>query len=527
MRPPVLLVIGMLGLIGCHQLSRIDLSQREDALVFLVAVNQAGSPLRISGPVGLQDGRVAFGERPQIELRAQEAEVVLVAISMASLSQRFPGFVRDRAGELNVLIEAPPAQPVQAVDEQLNTSVLAALPQASFERLALDAEASAEPLSSAELERLQARLSITVPVDPEFCRPQQISALVPFGRDRAVTEGLENIAEGGNRMQDLAATEDGELLFLISPGALYAVRRGRNVQPQGVLPGGAFFSAGPGSLGRFALDPRPGAQRRLIVLGEHEDRSTDPPVFRTEAFDVRFENDALTLVGTATAAVGHRFRDVDVDAQGRAMIVGDGGWVWILDPEGPTRSFKVPDIAPDNTARRVVWLKEQGPAEPFDALITTKSQVHLWEESGRFESARFVQPTGSNVTFYAVEEGEGALWAGGTGGVLVEYKPSRGWTRVDVMPPPSFLKCGGPEFLQQRQQVLNIRGLAFDRDHLHVTLDDCTSVMHLRTSDQCASLTAPLGEEANVTSNGYLDSIFGGRLFVIGRNGVVLTTNTP
>ncbi len=209
----------VLCLTACNELSRFDLSERPDALLFLVTADDLFTPLRTSEPLGLQGGRVSFGARPQLELREEERLALLLDVPLQSFFDRFPGFSPELEAGLSLQLDTPPQTPERVVAQDLSMSILSALPdEATFERLALEPESRLGlPVSQEQAQALAANLRLSVEVDPEHCRPE-LGALTPYGATANILSALGELREDERDFEDgVSVDSSGELLLLLAP----------------------------------------------------------------------------------------------------------------------------------------------------------------------------------------------------------------------------------------------------------------------------------------------------------------------
>lgn len=516
----------VLCLTACTELTQIDFSERPDALLFLVTADDLFTPLRTSEPLGLQEGRVIFGARPQLELREEERLALLVDVPLQAFFERFPGFSEELEAGLSLQLGTPPQTPQRVVAQDLSLSIQSVLPsETRFERLALEpGPRSGFPVPQAQVQALTANLRLSVEVEPEHCKPA-LGPLTPFGAASNILGALGELQNNERDIEDAVSVDPaGSTLLLLASGALYVARRGALVQPSDKLSSAALFPGAVGELERVAIDRRrtPKGHQRVIAVGHATDATTVPPRVMSYAFELRLSAQGkLEYVSTATIAEGFEFKDVDIDASGRTAIIGDGGNLLLLDPGGSVRRVSIPNVDPSDVARRVLWL-----SGGFSLLASTRNQLNLWNErADLWINERFFQQTSENAHFFGLADHDLHFWGGGSGGIFARYtnSPVPSWETPTPLPPPRFLKCGKPDFLENPQLGSSILSISISPGYLHLAIDDCNALVHVRTRDLCTSLTTPTGESPQVTSESYRQVLsVAGSVIVAGEQGRVL-----
>ncbi len=285
-----------------------------------------------------------------------------------------------------------------------------------------------------------------------------------------------------------------------------------------------MFPGAVGELERLAIDRRltPEGDQRVVAVGHTTDSTTVPPKPMGYAFELRLSSQGtLEYVGTATITEGFELKDVDIDASGRAAIIGDGGNLLFLDPSGAVRRVSLPSVDPSDVGRRVLWLSGE-----YSLIASTRNQLNLWIESADdWRNQRFIQQTSENAHFFGLADHDQHYWGGGSGGIFARYSgfSARGWELPTPLPPPRYLKCGKPDFLEKPQLGSSILSISASPGYLHLAVDDCNALVHVRTRDLCTSLTTPTDESPQVTSERYRQVIgAGGSVIVAGDQGRVL-----
>lgn len=512
MRPSVPLILNralLLALLtGCSggELSTFDLSDREDVVAFVAVLGHQRQVLRVTRVFGVQDGKISFGDRPQLTLTGDEVDAVLVELDQAALAAAHPDYDRARTSELSVELASPPVPPrVRALAAPIKA---AELPKSGLRLSSEDA-----------LDEVTRSVTLLLPVDPEHCRPTT-AAFEPFGARPEVVDSAEpDVSDfrGAVRVGERLVIWTADRLHVLDPGG--AVDEKASLVLQQVL--------GPDlrpAIQDLALDPVPRANgaRRLVFTVDRI--ATDGRVDSALMEASLSAAGALSFTGTATV-VPPEHRDlegVDVSEEGRAAFLSEEGVVYLEEASGAFSTLRLEDLTDNPKARSVVWTGDA--ARPL--FVTSRDRIHVLDAAtARFDAFTTTLSTRQSLHLYGAARvpGTSEIWAAGTRGYVTRWA---GGPPEPVVPslPPRYVECSQAQgdlalFVHQ------VEDLAAWGEHVYLILEACSAVMAVRRQDGCASLLPVLSDQVE-TVDGETEGLLGiraseGRIVVVGRRGRV------
>jgi hypothetical protein len=534
------------ALCACHarDVTSVPIDPKLSGYFFFVTLGAHDEPTRVSTVFGAQGGMLAFGGAPIIALESGEARAVIVSVASADLASIYAGFDASRSSQIAVALAPPPDAPIFHVAG--STSALSA-------RLPSTAQifGGSEQLKS----DLLARITLTFPIDLEYCRNDLPTEMHPFGdtaqllSDPTIAIPFEDTALPVNagdfsRVVARAIYLDADHVLMLLPGTVFIVDRGRPIylpvstDPQATA---KSLSLGAGALARSAaIDPAPPAadgSRRVLLAGGSGVRAI--------VWELSVSSAGLRLVSTATIhsavqdaaaqnAQNTRLYDVAIDASGNAFAVGESDML-LIRPAGATAFTDAPHtgLIPGSCYRRLAFTGD--PTQPH--LIGEDNGVLYVGDiaSGRYQTFMRTDRRDS-VSFkgLAAADGGADLWAVGAEGSIFRRSlgtwsmigESAGTASLELVAPPRLVPCAsdlGGSALYRVNADLN--AVVLTRDDAYIAISGCNAELRVRRrgSDPqvgpCASVLT-LGGLAPAPSSVFAESVdvldrrvlFGGRL---------------
>lgn len=524
------LLLTALVLAGCSETFSFPLSDVEFDYGFVVTFGEAGGPKRVSRAFGVADGRVVFGEVPALELEEEERRFIFVALKKGVIH---PAFVPARAAEIEGLLEAPPPGLVvepSAANGRL-TGKLRLPDDATLLTSALDGD-DLRPVEPGEFD-LTDRITIRIPVNPEYCQNVGQTELAPYAADARPIPASDTI-------NTVHLLDEGRLLVADST-RIFIVPRG-GVTDTSTRPGPLWsvFDDPAGmpkdSLRSVAVGPkRPDGSLPVVAVGG--EYVVEPTYAR--AWPLRIEGDRIVQEGPSVQTAGDAFRSVGFTPDGRVWIGGNEGIIATLDEDGALATAVIlphRDDLHDYTAA----IHATGDSE-YPLMISTRSRVHVLDREGTWTS-QFIQRGGilgpDPLVFFGlglVRDQEGAeLWAVGSRSQIARRRDDGSFILLEdeemtLSYPPRFEACASSrnpgEPLDFNRHIF---AAAIGSAYVHLAYENCSALVAVRRSDLCVSMVPrrgapPTFEEASIRS---MDRR--GHLLVVGTtDGQVLESILP
>ncbi len=522
--------LGVLLLAGCssHHVTEIDLTQGAgDEVVFFVVFDEANAIARTTTPLRLDADGASGGEAPSITLERDEASVVLVRFGLDTL---VTGYEPERFDDLEIRIAPPPAERTRRLAPGGRTVSDSALPPtATLARVELRAEGDAlAPLDAGErlASGVRTGLTLTTPIDPEFCRNVDAEPLRPFGA--AASVGVVEPEPFGT-LRAVAHVEP-DVLLVGTGSALYVLRRGGVVSAPPLTPGtpGPWLpyetlAPEPNGLGNgsVAVDPTTAGQAsRRVVLTVETDLGGE--LFRGYVFELTYQDGTIGDVVTATV-VETRVRDVAFAEDGSYAVVGDEGTFVVVSPDGAIRAYPIPP--PNGTrdeARTVV--ATQDPEFPW--IAGTRNRLHrLAVARGAWSTQGVTPPSQESLHFVGLTSStDGAparSWALGAAGLLMTFEDGE-WVKQPLLMPPAFGPCSPSGAVAEPELTGPMEAMAQSGGYLYTVAKGCTGFPVVRETDRCVSMLAIEGRPVELVDD-FIEAaeVSNGELVVVGHRGEV------
>ncbi|MCK6551076.1 hypothetical protein L6R52_34895 [Myxococcota bacterium] len=499
-----------------------------------VAIDASGAPVRTGDVWGVEDGRVVFGGDPRFALEPGE-DAVVVSFTADALRAISPGFLGARETELRVRVAPPPEAPRLAVDDD-PTLVDAALPDALSVRTGTgrsdDATTRARLVAS-----LRATLTLTLPIDPEHCRPEPPIRFVPYGATAQLFPSTLAIpgepsgqpSEWWRKIRS-AHVIDEDLVFAATAKVLFLVERGRapSLPP---TPGG-FDPAEPAptvfvdDLGTFepvatvtAIEPtqRTPGEHVVVVAGFDEGRLV--------VWELSVSRRGIVVLGRVPIE-GDAFRgvlfDVAVDGAGNTVITGRG--LMLARPAGAAAFRRVLAPDADGDLRRIVATSDAARphfvGEDTGQLFLGDALAERWEIFLRGDRL-------NDRRYYGLAADDGELWAVGPKGTLFRSLEGVAFAPLEVQLPPSAYACGSAAVEGGLPRLTRtMTDVQLDDDAAYLLLAECSGVLRVRRSDLCATTIAAEGTDIAARETGWgMRTLAAGQLFVYGNLGELLVAD--
>jgi hypothetical protein len=499
------------ALLGCtkHDLVTIDLSDRLDVVAFVVVLDEGGLPLRVTRPFGVTNGEVSFGERAQLELVEGEASAVLVEIEHAELAIARPDYVRSRAEEIGVEVRPPPEPPL--LDDRDAEEPLESGP--------LPANAAIGEVSPEVADTIRSSLTLTLPVDPEYCRPTR-ERFVAFG---AALEAYPIQNDGARDFRDFVRV--GDLVVIRGFDRMLVLERGGMIDPPAVLKLGEVFPGDAMStFDSIAVDPTPRMDGSTGIAATI-DRDLPNGGSESVLAEIALDGTALRYVGTATATLEIDYSVVDVSSDGTAAFVAEEGFLFVEEGAGFAKITVPVDMNDNPKLRQIIWTED--PSRPL--MFTSRNNVHFYNPAtGRFISEVLSTVTEQSLHFQSLRsfrgrDGGEEIWGAGTFGYILRYRRQT-LERIEAKLPPRYAVCAGAQadtsaFTDPVADVAVLDGYAY------AVVARCSAVLAVRIEDGCSSLIPAVGDAVSILDPDAeaLQAIdaSNGELILVGRRGRV------
>ncbi|MCK6547655.1 hypothetical protein L6R52_17525, partial [Myxococcota bacterium] len=399
-------------------------------LAFPVIVDALGEPRSVLAPLSIRGGVVSPSDPTLLSVDVDRETLVLVGLTAGALSDVEPAFVRARLADVELRRAAPPETSTwRAADG------LAELPIPSTAALLALEDDGLVPAPTALSAALVARLSVTVPIDPEHCSAGLPSELHPFG---VASELLPDATDGGALDRVVRVDDDHLVGVTRAGGRLHVLTRGGAAGPAVTLPApeGVFAE-----VNGLAYDA---AARRVLVAGRVVTCAEGPACETGTVWEVSMGEGGLEGAVTSTRAAGHELTSVAIDRLGRALVTGTDGLLLVRDPG--TSSFVRAPALPTHEPR--------GERADLDHVIALVDPAALHAIAGVFRifagdatvpDVRFeaiAATAGQTTRFRSVAEApDGELWVVARPSALLRGRVGRGFTAVEPRLPPRYAPC--------------------------------------------------------------------------------------
>ncbi|MEQ8278053.1 MAG: hypothetical protein RMA76_28390 [Deltaproteobacteria bacterium] len=519
------------GAAGCttHHVTEVDLAaDAARTISFFVVLDEANTITRTTTPLFVEADGTSRGTARSVTLDGDEAHVVLVRVPVEVLG---PSFVGSRFDDVEVRVEAPPMERLRRFATGGGTVVDAAIPgDAELSRVDFEGATTA-PISSddALASRVRGAITLTTPVDPEFCRDTSIAPLAAFGAEAK----LELPGEGGaTTLRGLIAVEP-DVVVVAAQGGLYVVRRGGRAQTPALVPG----TPGPwldltalspevdnGFFAGLAVDPRDanGSSRRIVLAVTMEYALEQ---FRSAVYEVTYRDGTLGEVVTSTV-FDHRARDVAFAADGTYAVIGDEGTFLEGRPDGTLRSLPIPaPVGPIDESRQVIATEDP----EFPWVAATRGRLHRFVDERQAWSGKIIiQPSQESLHFAGLsavrEDGEIGIWALGSAGLLLKLEDGD-WAEKPLVMPPSYGPCSPSGNVATPILAGSTEALGGGEGLLFPVKTGCTAVPVVRVSDTCTWML-PIEGRATRLGDDLIEviDVFDGELFAAGKGAYLYST---
>jgi hypothetical protein len=476
------LAISAAAIAGCtkRDVTTIDLSDRGSEIAFVALLDELDRAVRVTQPFGVEQGVLSFGERPQLQLNADEAAAVLIELDRAAFMARHPDFVAARAPELRVALAVPPASDLVDGSDLLRITKNAAIDPDGTEISEL-LEVGTITADSPRGRNILAQLTLTIPSDPEYCRPTT-NAFEPFGAEATVLSSDDRFARSIEQAIHL-----GSRALLRTQSAVHVLERGGTIDvPRSFH---AARVAEPGFKPYIKGMDVDGERVMAAVMRTREEPPNDSLLV-----ELSLTSTGVSYARTVLRVDPGELEAVAVSNVGRVATMAEDGRVFL--EERSTYSVRsIDDPTPDPKARSLLWT--DSPLQPL--IATSRNRIHFSSTSiDRFSGTLLRTPTEMSVHVYGLAQDGDDIWGGGSHGFLLRSGGTL--DRLTVTPPPRYIGCataqGGALVLED-----DITAIAIAGDHAYLVLTKCSAVAALRLSDRCMSLVSVDGTEPHLVDD--------------------------
>lgn len=494
------------------QVDRLDVPSAQPDYFFYVVFDAAGMPARLSAVYGVDGGKVVSGGDPLLKLEDGESRAAAVALTKEELTALHGGFLPEQTERITVALAEPPDAPITFDDH-----ALAALPNTA-------------QIFGATIEEVSPAITLSLPVEPEWCKPSHGTAMRPFGATAELLPPSVVIDGEGDQLDDrfrrLVSVHklDGDRVLAASQWLIFIVHRGEafgahvfrvdRAQPETIEINSLYLGSADAN-----------GVRPMIAGGK---QGAYPAVFELE-----LEGDDVRFVRTATIVrveTGNPFiHDAIVDRRGDTIAVGDGGTA-IIRRRGESQFVARAPLSKRTGAEYVFWrIIDTGDANAPHLLTENDGRLMLgdmasdawqtFERGDRLDNRRFYG--------LAVAPGGGEYWAAGVKG-SVFANAGAGWEKLDLFVPPSFTPCATPTPEGRRAFTSTLRAVALDAEAGYLAFSDCNVVLRVTREEHCVSVLSSDGAPAMPT---HLDwqaiEVADGEMIVGGSNGLLFSISSP
>jgi hypothetical protein len=512
------------ALVSCAETIQVDVAGVPLDYGSVVTFSDTGEPVAASAVFGVEDGRVVFGELPQIRLGPDEASFALIALARDGIH---PAFVPSRATELDVLLEpSPDALVVEGTDLTRLDGRIRVPDQATISTARFD-----DPVlrpGEVDLERITLR----IPVDPEYCLDPMQTELAPYGADVRPRGPLQDI---------VAALEiDGDRAVVASKTEIYVLPRHGTTSTVWRLPDDPDYVPGE-QLNDVAIGaPRTDGSREILAVGGFLERDAELPTFG-KIWRLRLDGDRVTRDGPLfRVGAGLWFRVVAYGPDGCAFAGQEDGHLLVRADERSPWIDEVALMTRTDVPRFVGQLVATGDPE-FPLMASTKNYVHRMNASRVWESEILMRggilgPESNNYEGLGLVRDGGVpdFWAGGQRGQIgrkagaepFELFENRG---IAIGYPPRFSACAssanpGEPLTYNRE----INDLVVAGDHVFMAYENCRALVVLRRADLCVWMLPIAGQATAFVEDSFVVmSRSGRRILVASEDGELYETLLP
>lgn len=463
-------LVAGLGLAACGPPApfEIDLSTEGDAVAAVVFLDAEGLPVRTLPAFGLDDGRLAFGTRPQEKLQGEEDRIAWVVVPRTLLDERFPGAWAARE-TFQLAAGVPPSSPrAEPSPDRLRWRW----------RMPLLPEVE---VRGDELGRARAGLTLLFEQEAEPCRDPDRGSLVPYADRAAPVE-----AAGAGRLRSLAVLDPARVV--VGGRGLFVLERGRpfggvSLAPEVLMhPNAEVFA--------LAADPRTlGAAETRLYAALYVAEGGPP---RSALVEVRLDATGLHFVRTATV-VQAELRALDVGPRGEVATSADSGVVVLTGPDGQGLFRQDIESAPRLPGRARALAFTTFPEEPL--LVTSTSRLHARTPEGGDWRQYLLNRFRATIEIQGLAVDGEEAWIGGSDNALIHRRSLNDFQQIVLTYPPRLGQCSdGSEGMPPLTTSLDIGSIALlDRDPI-LSYQRCTTLFRVRRSDGCVSSIPVEGE---------------------------------
>lgn len=488
------------------QVDELDVPSANADYFFWVAYDEDGRAQRVSGVFGLEGSKIVFGGDPLFRLEDGERGAAAIAFTREALREMHGGFLEARAAEITVAVAAPPDETIAE-----DARAIAAVPSA------------AQLIGAGDKTALESNLTLTFPIDPEWCKSDRGTRLEAFGATGQLLPPevrLPDEGDGGpiDQLRTLIFAEkiDADRVLVASERLLYVVRRGAPFEEPA-------FRVTDMILYAVALAPKT-ADGAIPIYGAG--MKNDRPAIAEFALD---PGGAIRFVETTTASAREgRLLDILIDGEGNLIAAGDNNF-FMVRRAGEAAIVNAPPAGskPIDIYRKVIATGD--PEHPHlvtetDGLLYYGDAISgdwsLFERNDRFDNRRF-------YGLAASPDGR-EHWAAGPKGSVFARTRDNIWEPLLLQVPPRFGPC--TTIAADGTRVFNntIRAVALDDEAGYLAFGDCNAMLRVRRSDRCVSV---LSAEDEPITRADLDWMAldrqGGELIVGGSNALLYSYPSP
>ena len=492
--------VAALCLSGCgsRETRRVELDGYGFDHGFLVTVDAARRPLRVTAIVAVDSSGRALGALPAIELAAEETNALFVGITEAGLRTAVATFDPSRSDAISVAVTESVVSPSPRVHAGGRFADL----RVPDDAILVAVDAAGQP-SPAEDRGVLAYLVLTIPVDPQPCAAQAPVSLRNFASgDEPRVLPRDWLVPGFDIEHDPAfrriiRMDDDRVLamsrrfvFVVTPGqtfdaSSYVPGRPGSVIPVQLMAGSTTAVARAEGLAVGA----PADPRTVVVVGSVDGVG--------RVWELTLSADGLEFVGTATVVGGPSpmpfLTDVTIDPEGNAVAVGDLGALLFRRP-GEAAFTGSAQLPSSKTARRVI---ATGDAQRPHLTSTDDGQVHHGNLLTGAITRRDISDGLNSVHAYGMAAADAGheLWLSAWKGMVFRRGHHGDWQRFALHAPPELAACSTSERLRSGYLVDDhIMDVALDGVYAYLILEQCNAVVRVRRSDLCVSFI-PRGDE--------------------------------
>ena len=508
----VLAAVGGLAACGPEQ-TVFDLTDRQGMEVaFLITTHSSGTPGRILGPIGLDDGAVQFGDRPDFVLRDGEEGTAIVLFEVPNLIASEPGLLLDQLSAIRLNPVDPPAEPMLE-------PATPPLPSLRAGRVPDDVTIVSKPTSlEPRIRALLQKSTLRLPVDPEYCAGRSVTEFIPFTEESELRFPDPELAP---TLTDGTVVSD-TLAIALQPGALYLLRRGarfnvmqetdRVLSAGSLVSGGYFLSvaglAEPDTEGQFIF---------VAVVGAGPER-------RIEL--IHASSAGFGAVQTATVV-----RDIDLNGvaghrDGTYLAASDSGRGILGSADGTVIRTRWSSSGDEALNSKVGAIED----DEYRWLIDTRTAAYVYPASSEtWQRVRYPNtdpPQIGGHAAYRAKDGTLRIIIGLQRGGFFEGTID-GLESIVLDMPPRFAPCSTAVNDPTPLLTLDNMDIIYSAGSLFMTFEKCNAIIQVSPDSHCVSLAFPQNEDFREFFRIFRFSERNGQILAFGQGGRVLTARVP